>query len=163
MDLTPRYFGGLDNSVSYKGFTLDFFFSFISRKGLNYYGQQAIMPGIMNIVGTTAALQRWQKPGDIANIPKLSQGLTAILQPFNFQNSTGAYSSATYARLQNVHLSYIFQPAFLKKAHISGLTVYLQGQNLLTISKYKDLDPESLSAGAMGPLKVYTAGINVTL
>jgi len=162
-DLNPKYFGGLDNTFSYKGFTLDVFFTFTSRTGKNYYGQQFILPGLMNVVGTTGILQRWQKPGDITNVPKLGTGFSSLLQQFNFQNSSGAYSNATYARLQNLYLSYVFKPAFLKKAHIAGLTLFLQGQNLLTISQYKDLDPENLSAGAMGPLKVYTAGINITL
>ena len=164
LDLMPKYFGGIDNSFSYKGFVLDVFFSFTSRTGLNYYGQQSVLPGVYGLVPTTGALKRWQKPGDNANIPKLSQnGFNAYLGQFNFQNSSGAYSNATYARLQNLNLSYMFGRAFLKKAHLNGLSIYLQGQNLLTISHYGGLDPENLSPGAMGPLKVYTGGINITL
>jgi TonB-linked SusC/RagA family outer membrane protein len=164
VDPTPKYYAGIDNSFSYKGFTLDFLVFINSRKGLNYYGQQTFSPGVYGLVPTVQALDRWQKPGDIAKIPKLTQnGLVGLLNQFYFQNSTGAYSSATYARLQNVSISYSFSAARLKKARINGLTIYLQGQNLLTISPYKDLDPENMAPGSMGPYKVYTAGINITL
>ena len=71
--------------------------------------------------------------------------------------------TAAYARLENVNISYMFSPSVLKKAHISAMTVYVQGQNLLTISKYGDLDPENLAAGSMPPLRVFAAGINLSL
>ncbi len=164
VDLQPKYFGGFENTLTYKGFTLDFFFSFTRRKGLNLEGQQFVLPGTINTVPTTAWLHRWQKPGDISNFPKVSQnGFNAIFLQQNFTQSSGAYGDATYARLQNVYISYSFQPSFLKKSKITGFTVYLKGQNLLTISKYKSLDPENLAAGAMGPLRIYTGGFNITL
>jgi len=161
-DLAPKYFGGIGNTFTYKSLTLDVFFTFISRVGLNYYGQQSVLPGPFDVVGTTAALNRWQKPGDHAAFPKLTTTYYSILDQFNFVSSSGAYSDATYARLKNVNLSYTFPPAVLKQTHITALTVYLRGENLLTISKYKGLDPENLSASAMGPWRVYTGGINIT-
>jgi hypothetical protein len=43
------------------------------------------------------------------------------------------------------------------------MRVYLAGQNLLTITAYKDLDPENMGTyGYMGPLRVLTGGINIT-
>jgi len=163
VDLQPRYYGGLQNTLTYKGFTLDFFFSFIKRIGRNYLGQQLIIPGGNSLVPTTEWLKRWQKPNDVAVLPRLSTGLNAFIQQSNFTQSSGAYEDATYARLQNVYLSYSFQPSFLKKAKINGLTVYLKGQNLFTISRYKSLDPENLAAGSTGPLRVYTGGFTITL
>jgi hypothetical protein len=47
--------------------------------------------------------------------------------------------------------------------HLHDLSVYLQGQNLLTISKYGGLDPENLNAGIIPPMRVFTAGINFSL
>jgi len=163
-DLQPHYYGGIDNTITYKGFSLNFFFSITSRLGQNEWGQQQIIPGGLNINPTTIWLNRWQKPGDKAPLPRVTQdGFDPIFQVTNFHGSTGAYSDATYARLQNASITYTFQPSFLKKAKISGLSVYVRGQNLLTISKYKNLDPENLSAGAMGPLRIITGGLNITL
>jgi hypothetical protein len=164
IDLQPRYYGGVENSITYKGFSLDFFFSFTRRKGPNYLGQQLFIPGAINSVPTADWVNRWQKPGDVAPFPKVTQnGLNGFIQQGNFTQSSGAYSDATYARLQNVYISYSCPSSFLKKAKITALTVYIKGQNLLTISKYKSLDPENLAAGAMGPLRIYTGGFNITL
>ena len=80
-----------------------------------------------------------------------------------FRTSTGAYTDATYARLQNVSFRYRFGQEFLKKIHVKDLTIYLQGQNLLTISKFGGLDPENLSATVIPPLRTFTGGINLTL
>lgn len=78
-------------------------------------------------------------------------------------SSTGAYTNATYARLQNVSVRYHFDQRLLKKLHLGDLTVYLQGQNLLTISKFGGLDPENLNASVIPPLRVFTGGINLSL
>jgi hypothetical protein len=47
--------------------------------------------------------------------------------------------------------------------HLRNLSGYLQGQNLLTISGFDGLDPENMNAAVIPPLRVFTAGINVTL
>ena len=164
LDLQPRYFGGLENSINYKGFTLDFFFYFTRREGRNYQGQQLLIPGVIGLVPTAEWTKAWQKPGDVTAYPKVTQNpLNSLIQQQNFTSSTGAYETITYARLQNLALSYNFRPAFLKKAKITALSVYVKGQNLLTISKYKQLDPENMAAGAMGPYRIYTGGVNITL
>lgn len=162
IDLAPKFYGGINNSFRYKGFSLDIMFTFTNRMGKNFLGSQLYSPGINNTNSVTAALRRWQKPGDITDVPRASQGLQAFLQQGNFVFSTGAYSRATYARLSNVNFSYSLPAAFLKKAHINALNIYVQGQNLLTISKYGDLDPENLGAG-LSPLRVFTGGLNITL
>lgn len=163
VDLAPKYFGGLQNSFTYKGLTLDFTFNFTSRTGQNFLGQTAFPFGLYGLNGSTIWLRRWQQPGDITDIPKLSSQFTSIFRQGLLQSSTGGYSDATYARLQNVSIRYSFSPEVNKMLHLKNLSVYLQGQNLLTISKFDGLDPENLNAGVIPPLRVFTTGINVTL
>lgn len=162
VDLSPKYYGGITNTVSYKGLSLSFSFSVTNRMGKNFLGQQSFGPGFSNTNTSTASLQRWQNPGDIATVQKASAGLTALFTQSNFTNSTGAYSNATYARLNNVNINYAIPLKLLSKAHISAMNIYLAGQNLLTISKYGDLDPENLGAGRMPPLRIFTGGLNFT-
>jgi TonB-linked SusC/RagA family outer membrane protein len=162
VDLAPKYYGGFNNSFRYKNFSLDVLFTFTNRLGKNLLGAQLFTPGFFNQNLPLVALTRWQKPGDITNVPKASQGLSAFLMQNNFVNSTGAYESALYARLSNLNFSYDLPGSIVKKAHLTGLKVYVQGQNLFTISKYGGLDPENLGAG-MAPLRVFTAGLNLTL
>ncbi len=163
VDLAPKYFGGLQNSFTYKRLTFDFSFSFTSRTGKNFLGQTAFPFGLYGLNGSTMWLRRWQQPGDVTDIPKLSSQFTSIFRQWLLQESTGAYSNATYARLQNVSIRYSFSPEVNKMLHLKNLSVYLQGQNLLTISNFDGLDPENLNAGVIPPLRVFTAGINVTL
>ncbi|KAA2238978.1 SusC/RagA family TonB-linked outer membrane protein [Chitinophaga agrisoli] len=161
VDLSPKYFGSLVNTLSYKGLSASFVFTFTNRMGHNYLGSQTYPAGIFNYNMSETYLQRWQKPGDITDVQRASQRFTAVLLQSNFVSSTGAYSRALYARLANVNINYNL-PASLFKKYVSSVSIYASGQNLLTISQYKDLDPENLGVG-MAPLSKFTAGLNITL
>ncbi|HEY0273105.1 MAG TPA: SusC/RagA family TonB-linked outer membrane protein, partial [Chitinophaga sp.] len=164
VNLAPKYFGGLANSFSYKRFRVDVFFEFRNRIGQNFLGAQTNMPGLFNINTTTLWLKRWEHPGDVTDVPKVSQGIGSLLGWRNFGLSTGAYERVVYARLANLNFAYTFSPARLKKAHITAASVFFQGQNLFTISKYHGgLDPENLMPGSLPPLRILTGGINLTL
>lgn len=162
IDLAPKYFGGFQNAIAYKSLSFDFSITFTNREGKNFLGQTAFPFGLFGLNGATEWLRRWQKPGDITDIPKVTASLADFGRQQLFQSSTGAYSDATYARLQNVSIRYRFPDMLAKKMCAKSLTVYLQGQNLLTVSKLGGLDPENLAAGVIPPLRVFTAGLNVT-
>ncbi len=163
VDLAPKFYGGILNSVTYKRFSMDFLISVTDRTGPSYLGFQSFPPGQFNQnFPADLAARRWMKPGDKTDVPKATQGFIGLLDQFNFIYSTGAYSNATYARLQNVSISYRFPASILRHAGASLISIYLSGQNLLTVSKYGDLDPENMSAGHMGPARIFTGGLNVT-
>ncbi len=161
-NLAPKFYGGFENTFSYKGFSLSFMFYFVNEIGPNYLGSQTYAPGYAFQNTTTADLRRWQKPGDQTDVPKASQSILGLFAQSNFHLSTGAYSSATFARLTNANIAYTFSQNWLKKAGISRLQVYASGQNLLTISKYGGLDPENLNPSLMPPLRIFTGGLNIT-
>ncbi|WP_158286664.1 SusC/RagA family TonB-linked outer membrane protein [Chitinophaga sp. S165] len=161
MDLAPKYFGSMLNTVSYKGLSVNFVITFVDRIGRNMQGSQSLSAGVFNVNPSEYALNRWQKPGDQTNVQRASQSLIAALQQYNFFNSSGAYSSTRFARLSSLNINYNL-PSSLFKKRIGNLSIFASGTNLLTISKYKDLDPDNLGAG-MAPLKKFTAGLNITL
>ncbi|TCC99459.1 SusC/RagA family TonB-linked outer membrane protein [Pedobacter hiemivivus] len=163
IDLSPKYYGGFQNTFNYKNFSLTAYITFTSQMGKNMLGYQTFttQPGTFNNNTSTIMLRRWKKPGDITDVPRAIQGTTAIFQQQNFINSTGAYTRVNYARLNNVNISYTFPTEMLKNLSIKRLSIYLQGQNLLTVSKYGDFDPENMGAG-QGPLRVFTGGVNLT-
>jgi hypothetical protein len=163
IDLAPKYYGTITNNLYYKSFSLGFGLSFRRRNGLNFLGQQVPSFGPANTNSSVTVLRRWQKPGDITDVPKVTaNGLNALLQGNNFRQSTGAYELITYARLQNMTIGYSFSPKLLEKAKINNLSIYLRGENLMSFSKYGDMDPESLSVTATPPLRVFTFGLNVS-
>lgn len=163
IDTSPKYFGGLLNSFQYKGFSLDFNFSFISRMAKNAFGQQqGIPPGFFYNM-TTDVQERWQKPGDVTDTRSYTSSILGLFAQGNAINSTRAYSMARYARLQNLAFSYQLPQSLLVKWRITNIRLYLQGQNLFTISNFKNVDPENLDATSLPPLRQYTAGFQVTL
>ncbi|MCW2498309.1 hypothetical protein, partial [Jatrophihabitans sp.] len=163
VDLAPKYYGGLGNTFSYKNLSAGFFFTFTKRMAPTMDSYQILPAGQFNVNPLVSALRRWQKPGDITDQPRPSQDIAGFFSQGAYHNSTGAYTSSTYARLNNVNINYDFTGNWLAKAGIRKLGFYLQGQNLLTISKYKDLDPENLNPFSLGPLRVFVAGFNITL
>jgi TonB-linked SusC/RagA family outer membrane protein len=146
-DLQPKFFGGIGNNFSYKNFSLFAFFQFSKQQGYNYlysmYSRNA-GPGSYNNV-PVAALDHWRKPGDISAIQKVTTGADpdASNAAYNFVNSSGAISDASYIRLKTLSLGYTFPEAVFKKAYMQNFKVYVNAQNLLTITGYKVGDPES--------------------
>ncbi|QEH40098.1 SusC/RagA family TonB-linked outer membrane protein [Chitinophaga sp. XS-30] len=163
LDLAPAYYGGFQNSFTYKRWSLDVSFAYTKRLGKNMLAQTGFPLGYMGLNGGTFWLDRWQQPGDVTDVPKISADFSNWSRHFYYQASSGAYSDASYARLQNLSLRYNVKAALLQRMRIKDLSVYLQGQNLLTISGYDGLDPENLDAGTIPPMRVFTAGINLTL
>jgi TonB-linked SusC/RagA family outer membrane protein len=163
VDLAPKFYGGILNSFTYKNFSMDFLVTVTDRIGPNYEAYQSLPLGQVNAnAPADLAAKRWMKPGDVTTVPKATASFLALLDQNNFISSTGAYSPATYARLQNLSISYRIPARITQRAHVSALSVYVAGQNLLTVSKYGDLDPENMSVGHMPPLRVFTGGLNVT-
>jgi TonB-linked SusC/RagA family outer membrane protein len=156
-----RFFGGFQNNLSYKGFSLDFLFQFVKQSGNNYmsfFGS----PGLFSNQ-PTVVLNRWQKPGDATDIQRYSTtgaGLAAFTLAANYGENR--ISDASFIRLKNLAISYSCNQRFLSKAGVKTLRVFVQGQNLLTITNYLGLDPETQSFQNIPPLQMLTAGVQVT-
>jgi hypothetical protein len=87
---------------------------------------------------TTDQLQSWKKPGDITMIPQARLGYDNGDQG----RSSRYISDGDYLKLRSAILSYDLPKPLVSKLHLNGLRVYVQGQNLLTFTKYIGWDPE---------------------
>lgn len=156
----PTLYAGLNNSISFKGLDISFLFQYVKQIGQNYkYGSS--FPG-GNKNQPIGILDRWQNPGDNKTIQKVSVSSTSF-DPFNkVLLSDAAFSDASFLRLKNVSVSYAVSTSFLKKVNISSARVYLQGQNLLTFTKFKWGDPEVGQAGILPSLRIISTGIQLT-
>lgn len=161
LDLSPKFFGGFQNTFRYHRLQLDLFFTFTKRQGESWWGQNPFLySGSINSNPSTDALRRWRQPGDATDIPRISSTIPALLSLLNFSRSTGAYTDASYIRLQQLGLRYDLTNVILKKSVIKSLSINLAGQNLFTITRYKNGDPETLNSGVLPILTSLTAGIN---
>lgn len=155
IDTTPEFFGGLQNSLSYKNWQLDFLFQFVSQTGANYNATSGWPGGASNL--PAGLLDRWQHTGDIKPVQQYTTGANADAYDaaIKYTQSTAAYSDASYIRLKNISLSYTLPAQALKNI---SCRLYVQAQNLLTITHFKGLDPENQSTSALPPLRVVSFG-----
>jgi hypothetical protein len=165
-NLAPRFYGGLINSVSYHNFQLEFLFEFKKQTGKNYlYQFFNNFPGFISNQ-PEIVLNRWQKPGDIAEVQQFIGSFTnfpaIIASNVLLPNSDAVYSDASFIRLKNISLAYNIPGDILRRMKISGIKAYINAQNLLTITKYKGLDPETQNMYVLPPMKTIAAGIQLT-
>jgi TonB-linked SusC/RagA family outer membrane protein len=153
-DLNPKYFGGLQNQIKYKNLQLDFLFQFVKQEN---YNPTAIttFPGNRNNQ-PVELVNSWQQVGDNAPYQLFTNGSNgaALEAFFRFAESDRAISDASFIRLKNISLAWDV-PKEITKGVNCRFTI--QGQNLLTFTKYKGADPEFTTAGYLPPLKIYTA------
>jgi hypothetical protein len=163
----PRFYGGLQNTLTWKNFQLDFFFEFRKQLGLNYLFtiyDANINAGPGTILNQPAVvLDRWRKPGDITNIQMYSA--TAGSPAFNvlnyFHTSDAVLSDASYIKLRTAGVYYTLPATWLKSLHIEKSRVYVQGQNLFTITNYKYSDPTVQNIRVLSPLRTIIAGLQL--
>lgn len=158
-DKAPSFYGGIQNSLQYKNWQLSFFFQFIKQKGFTNRFSVAVPGGIYN--QPVSVLDRWQTPGDLTNTPKVSTVLTNNYTIYT-NNSDALLVDASFARLQNLSVSYMVPAKWAGKYLSQYIRLYLQGQNLLTITGYKGADPETQNLTAVPPVKFLTAGLQIT-
>ncbi|MBN9382731.1 MAG: SusC/RagA family TonB-linked outer membrane protein [Chitinophagaceae bacterium] len=157
-DLDPDFFGSFRNSFSYGGFDVDVFFEFMKRIGPNYKGQ-VYLSGVGKRENAPAAVfNSWKQPGDHVEFPKFSVAKSSNY----FYRSTGAYSDASYIRCKTVSIGYSLNKNVLRKIKIDNCRIYVNAQNLFTITHYQGHDPESMSYYSIPPLRTIVTGIQFT-
>lgn len=164
INLDPTFYGGFQNSFTYKGLSLDFLFQFVKQMGFNY--NFARFPGVFE--GTNGnqpvtVLDRWQKPGDIKPFQRYNSDVSLRDKIDAAAFSDAAYSDASFIRLKNISLSWQLPKDWLNKIGAKDIQVYMQGQNLLTFTRYEGMDPETKSSTTLPPLRMLTIGLRATL
>ena len=164
-NIDPNYYGGFQNNFKYKEFELNIFFQFVKQNGRNYLSTFSSPPGFLNNQ-PSIVMQRWQKIGDVTSIQKFTQNYSSLARAA-YRDSRfygdNVISDASFIRLKNLSLSYQLGSKLNQKLHLQKSIIYVQGQNLFTITKYEGIDPENNGANRLPPLRMLTAGIQVTL
>jgi TonB-linked SusC/RagA family outer membrane protein len=165
VNTAPKYFGGFQNTFKYKQLQLDLLFQFVKQIGLNDLFACSSAPGEFYYNQPRDLLNRWQYPGQQAKFQKYTQdyGSAAAAAYQYVQLSNAAYSDASYIRLKNLSLSYQFPEKWLQRAKVRYAQLFLQCQNVLTITSYKGIDPENQTINSLPPLRVFTGGIKLSL
>jgi len=163
INTAPKYYGGIQNTFEYNGFQLDLLFQFVKQIGSQYLFN--ILPGSFGNNQPISVLNRWQNSGGgPVNYQMFSQKFTNAFKEYtNAKTSDFIYGDASFIRLKNVSISYQLPKRWKQKAHLQNCRLYVMGQNILTITRYKGNDPENQSPNNLPPLKVLTIGIQIGL
>lgn len=160
-DITPTISGGFMNTFNYKfidlSFNLSYSFDGYSYDNASYILQDDGYSVISN--KSTEQRRRWQKPGDITDVPRFVYGNK---KGGNY-NSSRAIHSTDHIRLKSLILGLNAPKAWLQKLGIGNARIYFSGTNLLTWAAYDQYDPEM--SGVVGfytpPLKTYAFGLEL--
>ena len=152
----PKYYGGISNTISYKAFTLDFLFQFVKQKGTTLMASTGAQPGYPY---STANFQVDEYNNYLAQGNVLSSGFQDSF--YDYMGSNASIVDASYIKLKNVSATYQIPLDEGTKKYLQSLRLSLQGQNLVTFTKYKGLDPETQGL-ALPPLRTITFGTQFT-
>jgi hypothetical protein len=154
----PKYMYGVNIGASYKGFDFNLVGSGIAGLKLvnatKYYTEMVIEAHNT----TTAILNRWRKPGDVASLPRAGQNAS------NLRASDFYIEDGSYLRLRNITLGYTFSKSTLQSfSHnvFNSIRIYVAAQNLFTITGYTGYDPEiSTQSSDDGEAYIFRRGID---
>jgi len=164
----PKWFGGFNNTFTYKGFDLNIFLRF---SGGNKLMNAAMSESLLNMDFSNngkEVLNRWQSPDKPGNgkIPKIGYGDDQVL--FNSGATDSRFvEDASFLKLANFALGYTLPREITSKLDISKIRIYAQAQNLITLTKYSGLDPETTTRrgvdwDGMPQQRIMSLGVNVT-
>ena len=161
LDLAPKFFGGVGMNFAYRSLSVNVFFNFKNQIGKNGLENTGNAPGVLNTNQPAIILgKQWQYPGDYG--ASYGKFITLSSQTYTLfsTESDGVNTGASFIRLSNLSVSYELPTAYLKRSGLQTCSIFFHTNNLLIITKYKGLDPETQNFGGLPPLRIVVGGIN---
>ena len=162
----PKVRGAFNLAGGFKGFEVSAQMLY-SLGGYSYDGAYA---GLMNngLIGgnnwSTDILNRWQKAGDVTDVPRLSNN-----QDANVASASSRFvTKADYLSLNNVRLGYNIPVRYLSNLGVAGASLWVSGDNLWLGTTRQGFNPSTAEAGSSdtyrySPLSTISAGLRVKL
>lgn len=141
---SPKIYGGWSHSLKYGRFDMDILLTY-QMGGNMYYATQASLMDHRFQNNSVKVLDRWQKPGDITDVPRLQDG-DITSWGYSIPITANVFRS-DFLRLKNMSLGYTLPNELINRAKISQVRAYVSGQNLYLITPYPGADPETTSTG----------------
>lgn len=160
----PKIAGGFTNILSYKWFDLGLTFTY-SLGGYSFDKTGTLIETDGSKEKSynlpAYALDRWQSPGDITDVPRF-----VLEQGAGPQNSSRYIHSTDHIRLKNLTLGFTLPGQWTQKALIENARIYFSGTNLLTWAKWKQYDPEVPVNGEVfceaPAMRTFNFGVEIT-
>ncbi len=159
----PKYTYGFTLNLGYHGVSLNSFFQGV--QGVNLYPTANLATPFNNGAGFTKEwlTDSWTPGNPNARLPILT---TATGATENFQPSTFHLKDGSYLRVKNIQLKYNLPSRLISRFALTNLSVFANGENVLTFTKFTYFDPEKNitqdNLYEYPSLKTFSFGINVT-
>jgi hypothetical protein len=160
----PDMLGSISNSLSYKGFSLDFLINYGVGGKILDFGYAAMMhSGNFGSSYHPDILNAWRQPGDVTNVPRLEAGNPNLVRTASDRFLT----DASFWTLRNVNLGYSFDRRITEQLGLKSLRINVTAENLYTKSKRNGLNPQFELEGTpngndFGPPKIISMGLNLS-
>jgi TonB-linked SusC/RagA family outer membrane protein len=155
----PKVIGGLNLSFTYKQFDMSMFFNGMIRKAYNNAKYYTDFFQLWTGNHSTRLLNAWDPESNFnSTIPALTPVNT------NDEGRTSEYfiENGNYIKMKNLQIGYTLPSRFAQRIKLQNARIYIQGQNLFTITNYNGADPEGLGYPYPMP-RTYTVGLNIGL
>jgi TonB-dependent starch-binding outer membrane protein SusC len=139
----PNFYGGWDNTFAYRNVDLNVAVVYQGGNAIYNTTRSAMLTNYFSN-NITDVLRRWQKPGDVTDIPKLF-----LLNNQANVASTRFLEKGDFIRIRTITLGYNFTRTALQHAGIDNIRVYAQAFNPFVFTKYSGLDPDVSTAGTV--------------
>jgi len=142
----PTYFGGFTNTFTFKSFDLRGFLQF--SQGNKVFNMMRIFTddgGYSYDNKSTLSLNRWQKPGDVTDEPRMSYDGTSGARLM----SSRMIEDGSFVRASEVTLGYKLPSSVAQTSHLTDARLFVSGRNLKTWTKYSGYNPDVNSAGVL--------------
>jgi len=138
----PTFYGGWDNTFSYKGFDLNVS---ITYQGGNYIYNSSKAGMMTNQFSNNYSdiLRRWTTAGQQTDVPKLWLGSDNT----GNQASTRWLEKGDFIRFRTITVGYTVPKKLLNRIGFDNIRVYAQAFNPFVITKYSGLDPDVSTSG----------------
>ncbi len=165
-DVVPDYYGGFNNTVSFKGLSLSAFLqynvgqdAFLQQQGFFLWD-----PSRLDNLERIAVENAWRRPGDFTEFPILLSSTSVPGSTGLYGSSTRLLDDASYVRLKTVTLSYALPASLLRTVGTRGAQLYVTGNNLVTWTNFRGIDPELTGTAAANypQSRVYTVGVSLS-
>jgi TonB-dependent starch-binding outer membrane protein SusC len=137
----PKFTGGFNSSVSWKGLTLSVAFEFKTGNKIvisenRYLNSDGYSWGRNHAI---TQLDYWKEPGDVTRNPKpIANNATSS----SAGTSTRWMQDGDYMRIKDITLSYSLPSNLVNKAKMQGVRIYASAFNLYTFHNVDFWDPE---------------------
>jgi TonB-linked SusC/RagA family outer membrane protein len=170
---TPKVIGGFNTNLSWKNFNLALTFYYQLGGKMYDEGYASLMtPSSASLSGSTMhvdLLNRWQKPGDITDVPRFVLATGAAATSLAASTSTRWLVSSNMLELSNINLSYDIPKSIVTKMNVQALRLYFAAENVFVISARQGMYPrKNIFSGYASnpdvylPSRVFTLGLNLS-